>query len=91
MAMPPRVSFDRGKGLKRAAQQKKMPGADHVFRDSSREVVDGSMLILPRASFETGKDLKCTARQKYHEPITMFRNSSRCAVDGPMVIRPRAS
>ena len=29
-----------------------------LFRHSSREVVDGSMLILPRASLENGEDLK---------------------------------
>ena len=61
------------------------------FRHSSREAVDGSMLILPRASLEKGKDLKWTARQKYHESITFFRNSTRCAADGPMVIRRRTS
>ena len=61
------------------------------FRRSSREVVDGSMLILPRASVEQGKDLKWTARRKYHESIMIFRNSSRCAADAPMVIWLRAS
>ena len=49
-----------------------MPGGNHgsLFRHSSREVVDGSMLILPRACLEKGKELKWTAQQRYHESIT---------------------
>ena len=80
MAMLPRDAFDRRMDLKPTAQQENVRRQPcFVFRHCSKEVVDGSMLILPRASLGKGKDLKWTARQKYHESITVFRNSSRRA------------